>query len=73
MSYLEQSVAWDRRDAMWGETLPPLDLELAWPAAGARATDAFGQAVPATVKDGRLRLMVSATPVFVDGEAAAAP
>ena len=63
-------VAWDRREPLWGETLPPVALELPWPAPGARAVDVLGQAVPAPVRDGRLRLMVSANPVFVEAESA---
>lgn len=66
-------VAWDRRDAMWGEALPALALELPWPAKGARAADVFGQPVPATVRGGVLRVMASATPVFVEADPAAGP
>jgi hypothetical protein len=58
-------VVWDQRDAFAGEDDPPVPLDRPWPASQAAAVDAFGQAQPAEVVDGRLRLQVSSTPLFV--------
>lgn len=59
-------VVWDRRDPLSGEGLPPLALQLPWPAPGATAVDALGSAVPVAVERGRLQVAVSVTPVFVE-------
>ena len=58
-------VVWDQRDAFTGEDDPPVPFDWPWPAPRATAVDAFGQPQPAEVLDGRLRLQVSDTPLFV--------
>jgi hypothetical protein len=58
-------VVWEQRDPFTGEGQPPAAFGWPWPAAGAHAVDALGQAHPAAVRDGRVELAVSLTPVFV--------
>jgi len=48
-----------------GEDEPPVHFQWPWPAGEARAVDALGQAQPAEVRDGRLELAVSVTPLLV--------
>jgi hypothetical protein len=64
-------VVWEQRDAFTGEDEPPVALERPWPAATATAVDAFGQAQPVEPRNGRLRLAVSDTPLFVTATRAA--
>src|SRR5262249_13648946 len=45
---------------------PPAPYERAWPRATAAAVDAAGVAVPVSLAGGRLRVAVTATPVFVE-------
>jgi hypothetical protein len=59
-------VAWERRDDLTGEDEPPTPFDLPWPAPAARAIDAHGAPVEARVENGRLRLPLSLTPVFVE-------
>jgi hypothetical protein len=56
---------WEQRDPFDGEDEPPVAFDWPWPAARAAAVDALGQAQAAEVRDGRVRLEVSLTPVFV--------
>jgi hypothetical protein len=58
-------VVWERRDPFDGEDQPPVAFGWPWPAAQAHAVDALGQTEPAAVRDGRVELAVSLTPVFV--------
>jgi hypothetical protein len=58
-------VLWEHRDAFDGENAPPVPVDRPWSAPTAVALDAFGAAHPAEVGDGRLRLEVSDTPLFV--------
>ncbi len=58
-------VLWDHRDAFHGEDEPPVTVTWPWPAATATVTDVFGQTRTVRGKDGRIRLPVSGTPVFV--------
>ena len=58
-------VVWDHRDSFSGEDDPPVPFDWPWPATRATATDAFGRPQPAEVLDGRVRLRVSVTPLFV--------
>jgi len=58
-------VVWDQRDAFDGEDEPPVAFDWPWPAAPPVAVDALGQAQPAEVLDGRVKLSVSLTPVFI--------
>jgi hypothetical protein len=58
-------VVWERRDSFHGEDEPPVGFDWPWPAARATAVDALGQTQPAEVRDGRVALRVSLTPLFV--------
>jgi hypothetical protein len=58
-------VVWDQRDSFTGEDDPPVPFDWPWPTPRAAAVDAFGQPQPAEVLDGRLRLQVTNTPLFV--------
>jgi hypothetical protein len=58
-------VVWEWRDSFDGEDEPPVAFDWPWPAAQATAVDALGQAQPAEVRDGRVALRVSLTPLFV--------
>ncbi|MBO0683895.1 MAG: hypothetical protein J2P45_12105 [Candidatus Dormibacteraeota bacterium] len=58
-------VAWDQRDAFHGEDEPPIAVEWAWPAERASAVDALGDHRSLDVVDGRVKLEVCLTPVFV--------
>jgi hypothetical protein len=59
-------VAWERRDVFTGEDQPAVPFEWRWDARGAKAIDALGTTVPVTVGDGRLRLTMSLTPIFIE-------
>ena len=61
-------VVWEQRDAFTGEDQPPVAFDWPWPPAQAHAVDALGQAQPAAVRDRRVELAVSLTPVFVAAE-----
>ena len=63
-------VVWDHRDTFSGEDEPPVTLDWPWPSSRAVAVDAFGERQPSEVREGRLRLEVSVTPVFVSAEGA---
>jgi hypothetical protein len=54
-----------RRDPFTGEDEPPAAFAWAWPAARASAVDALGRAQPVELRDGRVELQVSVTPLFV--------
>ncbi|HEX8133268.1 MAG TPA: hypothetical protein VF880_07545 [Actinomycetes bacterium] len=58
-------VVWEPRVSFDGEDEPPVAFDWPWPAVGATAVDALGQAQPAEVRDGRVALRVSLTPLFV--------
>jgi hypothetical protein len=59
-------VVWERRDAFSGEDSPAVPFGFPWRFAKASAVDALGAAVPVQVKDGRLSLPVSLTPIYVE-------
>ncbi len=59
-------VVWETRDAFTGEDKPPASFEWKWDAAGAKAVDALGQIVPAKLREGRLNMDVSFTPIFIE-------
>ena len=61
-------VTWDQRDSFHGEDDPPVSLDWPWPAPRAAALDAFGQAQPAQVVEGRVHLEVSSTPLLVTAD-----
>ncbi|MGA3023767.1 MAG: hypothetical protein ABSF98_03245 [Bryobacteraceae bacterium] len=58
-------VVWERRDVFSGEDQPAIVFDWPWALREASATDALGETVATTVRDGRVRLSVSVTPVFV--------
>jgi hypothetical protein len=58
-------VVWRQRDSFIGEDEPPMRFAWPWPATSATAVDALGQRQPIELCEGRLRLHVSPTPVFV--------
>jgi hypothetical protein len=58
-------VLWDNRDMFDGENEPPATVTLPWPASTATAIDALGETPAIEIRDGRLRLPVSLTPIFV--------
>jgi hypothetical protein len=62
-------VAWQRHDGFDAEDQPPTPYSLDWPSPGAVALDVFGAPVPAQLRNGRLRVPLSATPVFVEAAA----
>jgi hypothetical protein len=66
-------VMWDQRDAVEGEHEPPVDVSWPWPAPVASAVDALGGKVETVLDQGRVRLAVSLTPVFVSGDQAGSP
>jgi hypothetical protein len=59
-------VLWDQRDPFDGEDQPPLTVTWPWPAAAATVTNAFGHVSTVPAQNGRLRLPVSDTPLFVE-------
>jgi hypothetical protein len=61
-------VVWERRDVFSGEDQPPVSFEWPWSSSKASAVDVLGEAIPATVQDGHVRLPVSVTPVFLTAE-----
>ncbi len=63
-------VLWDQRDAFYGEDAPPVTVIWPWPGDSATVTAAFGAVSRVPADDGRLRLRVSATPLFVEEQAA---
>ncbi|HXQ56500.1 MAG TPA: hypothetical protein VOA19_11955 [Actinomycetes bacterium] len=58
-------VVWDQRDSFSGEDDPPVAFDWPWPEARAAAVDAFGQPQPAEVRDGRVHLEASVTPLLI--------
>lgn len=58
-------VVWQQRDSFSGEDKPPVPFEWPWPETHATAVDALGQKQPVELCEGRVRLHVSPTPVFV--------
>jgi hypothetical protein len=58
-------VVWEQRDSFDGEDEPPVAFDWPWPAVRATAVDALGRAQPAEVRDGRVTVRVSLTPLFV--------
>ena len=58
-------VLWEDRDAFHGEDEPPVTVTWPWPAETATVTDVFGKARTVRGRDGRIRLPVSGTPLFV--------
>jgi hypothetical protein len=64
-------VLWEDRDAFHGEDEPPVTVTWPWPAETATVTDVFGKARTVRGQDGRIRLPVSGTPLFVADRAGA--
>jgi hypothetical protein len=59
-------VIWEQRDAFSGEDSPAVPFDFPWTFAKASAVDALGAAVPVQVKEGRLSLPVSLTPIYIE-------
>jgi hypothetical protein len=59
-------VVGERRDEFNGEDAPAVAFDWSWTSKQASATDALGQAVPAQVEGGKLRLAISLTPIFIE-------
>jgi hypothetical protein len=59
-------VVWERRDEFNGEDAPAIPFDWSWTSKRASATDALGQTVPSQVEDGKVRLAISLTPIFVE-------
>ena len=55
-------VVWEQRDSFHGEDEPPVAFDWPWPAARASAVDALGQAQPAELLDGRVKLRCRSRP-----------
>jgi hypothetical protein len=66
-------VVWELRDPFSGEDEPPVAFDWPWPSARAAAVDALGQAQPAQLHDGRVRLQVSSTPLLVTADRSLPP
>ncbi|HWA17416.1 MAG TPA: hypothetical protein VG757_00325 [Devosia sp.] len=59
-------VFWAAGDPFAGEDEPPQLLDWPWPHETVNATDAFGAARPLFIKNGRLSLGLSVTPLFIE-------
>jgi hypothetical protein len=59
-------VVWERRDAFTGEDSPAVPFEWSWRSKAAKAEDALGHRMPVEVRDGKLHLSVSLTPIFFE-------
>ena len=59
-------VVWERRDTFTGEDSPAVPFEWPWSSKTADAEDALVGRTPAEVRDGRLHLSVSLTPIFFE-------
>jgi hypothetical protein len=60
------NVFWTEGDSFAGEDEPPQLLDWPWPHDTVKAADAFGAARPLFVKNGRLSLGLSVTPLFIE-------
>lgn len=58
-------VTWLDRDTFTGEDEPDVELDLPWTSTTALAVDALGRIPTTVVADGRVRVPVGVTPVFV--------
>lgn len=59
-------VVWERRDAFTGEDSPAVPFEWPWSSKTANAEDALGHRMAVEVRDGKLHLSVSLTPIFLE-------
>jgi len=57
---------WDRRDVFNGENQPATFFEWHWNARHAKAEDVFGIPTPAEVSAGKIRMLLSSTPIFIE-------
>ena len=62
-------VIWEKRDVFSGEDQPPVPFDWPWESSKATAIDVFGQTVAASVENGRVRLPLAVTPVFLESVA----
>jgi hypothetical protein len=60
-------VLWDHRDPFDGEDQPPVPVTWPWPAEAAAVTDAFGHCRVVRSQNARLSLLVSDTPLLIEG------
>jgi hypothetical protein len=58
-------IIWADGDVFSGEDAPPIVVEWSWPHPAARVVDAFGTEEVIAATDGKIRLEVSVTPVFL--------
>lgn len=61
-------IVWEKRDVFSGEDAPATAVDFEWNSQSAVATDTTGQRTPVKIADGRIRLNVSVTPVFIEGD-----
>jgi hypothetical protein len=59
-------VIWEQRDAFTGEDSPDVPFEWSWRSKAANAEDVLGHRIPVEVRDGKLHLSVSLTPIFFE-------
>jgi hypothetical protein len=60
-------VLWDHRDPFDGEDQPPVSVIWPWPAESATVTDAFGHSGIVWSRNAQLSLLVSDTPLLIEG------
>jgi hypothetical protein len=58
-------IIWVDGDVFSGEDAPPVVVEWPWSHPAARVVDAFGAQRRVTATDGKIRIEVSVTPVFL--------
>jgi hypothetical protein len=61
-------VVWEQRDMFSGEDSPAVPFSYAWDSKKAVAEDAFGKVISAEVKDKKVQLAVSLTPIYIETE-----
>lgn len=59
-------VVWERRDEFIGEDAPAVPVEIACAWSKATAVDALGCVLPTKLRDGKLQLSISLTPIYVE-------
>lgn len=59
-------VVWQKREAFSGEDQPAAPFSYPWHFAKAGAVDALGTVIPTEVKDGRVSLGISLTPIYIE-------
>jgi hypothetical protein len=59
-------VVWERGDEFNGENAPAVPFDCDWDSEKARAQDVLGHTVATSVKDRKLHLEISLTPIFIE-------